>query len=851
MWLACCSGSLEVTKLLQKYNADVNIPDNRGATPLVSAFKKGHTRTCAWLVKDSGCTARLENFIFVCNFFQFFSCHFALFPSGFQPCCILPSSVECERIISTLKTDNEMTLEILEKCKDCYSIIDLARRQKEEESNAKAKALLEELEFEEMEKVNKQNKKSNKKKKKAEKKEADKRAKEEEERKKKEAEEKRLKQVEDKKKKEEAKQKRADEKKQKDADKKKKKEEEAQKKKDDEVKRKEQAEARKQAKIKAQLEEDAKIAKEFARQEEENQKFLDSQANWNNVGGETNVSSNSEKSSSNEFQVVASKKDRKKKTPAKIEEKADPKKSATAVKSKIAHIKISDFKAGDFKASEFKISDFKPAELKSGEKSADTKLTPTPTPSYKSGDKSKSDSFSKNDGGSDSRTNNFSPTNFKSGDSNYSGFEVVSEYFERADYDKNALDGPIDTWNNVETNKTVNKKDANVHTVRVLKLQTQQVARVIGRQGCNVNRIRDETGTHIDIEKAKKNNQDRTVTIRGAQRDVIHTTQIIEILIGCTDRDIEEIISTTKPEKESVKVPKTDGKKSVDNSKKSENYGKSKNHQEKTVVKKPVDGAWAKNAKSKGQAQNFSSMDSSLVNSNATSSVTTPIIQPNSNNQLPTQQQPLISSSHPLGLVPPVLPTSSALTVNTKTAINSNSRNSSSNNSPDKAIQPIGTPRKISPEHQASRSVNSRHASGSTAGGTQRTQNQDIIPGFTQVTPSSRRSQTPKSRTSSGEASKGVQNSGLNQNFNSGLLSGKMSGQNKSGGGLLKNPVTMINSSFGLLGLSGGEKTSSSFDSTKANASGISVSSPVVDVNQMLTDTFAPPALQSVQPKGK
>ena len=73
MWLACCSGSLEVTKLLQKYNADVNIPDNRGATPLVSAFKKGHTRTCAWLVKDSGCTVRLENFIFVfvCIFFDF------------------------------------------------------------------------------------------------------------------------------------------------------------------------------------------------------------------------------------------------------------------------------------------------------------------------------------------------------------------------------------------------------------------------------------------------------------------------------------------------------------------------------------------------------------------------------------------------------------------------------------------------------------------------------------------------------------------------------------------------------------------------------------------------------------
>merc|ERR1711972_368471 len=170
---AASGGYQEVGRVLIEANADVNIPDNRGATPLVAAFKKGHTRTCAWLVKDSGCT--------------------------------LPSGVECERIMQTLKTDNEMTPENLEKCKDCYSIIDLARRQKEEESNAKAKALLDELELEELDKINKQSKKANKKKKKAEKKEAERKAKEEEERKKREEEEKKRKQEEDKRKKEEAK----------------------------------------------------------------------------------------------------------------------------------------------------------------------------------------------------------------------------------------------------------------------------------------------------------------------------------------------------------------------------------------------------------------------------------------------------------------------------------------------------------------------------------------------------------------------------------------------------------------------------------------------------------------------
>merc|ERR1712071_558094 len=93
MWLACSSGSLEVIKLLSKYGADLNIPDNRGATPLVASFKKGHTRACAWLVKDT-----------VCSF---------------------PFAIECDRIMQTLRADNEVTTELLEKCKECNHMIDI------------------------------------------------------------------------------------------------------------------------------------------------------------------------------------------------------------------------------------------------------------------------------------------------------------------------------------------------------------------------------------------------------------------------------------------------------------------------------------------------------------------------------------------------------------------------------------------------------------------------------------------------------------------------------------------------------------------------------------------------------
>ena len=48
-------------------------------------------------------------------------------------------------------------------------------------------------------------------------------------------------------------------------------------------------------------------------------------------------------------------------------------------------------------------------------------------------------------------------------------------------------------------------------------LGSQQIARIIGRGGCNVNKIRDCTQTHIDIEKPKRTGSDRAVTIRGTE----------------------------------------------------------------------------------------------------------------------------------------------------------------------------------------------------------------------------------------------------------------------------------------------------------------------------------------------
>merc|ERR1712210_396063 len=64
----------------------------------------------------------------------------------------------------------------------------------------------------------------------------------------------------------------------------------------------------------------------------------------------------------------------------------------------------------------------------------------------------------------------------------------------------------------------------------------------IGRSGCNVNAIRDVTGTHIDIEKRKKGGGDRTITIRGTPEQTTLAKKLMDELIKNPDMEIDDII---------------------------------------------------------------------------------------------------------------------------------------------------------------------------------------------------------------------------------------------------------------------------------------------------------------------
>ena len=100
---------------------------------------------------------------------------------------------------------------------------------------------------------------------------------------------------------------------------------------------------------------------------------------------------------------------------------------------------------------------------------------------------------------------------------------------------------------------------------RKLVLSSSRIARVIGRSGCNVNAIRDVTGTHIgknqfsflvlklfsDIEKPKKGGGERTITIRGNCESTTMAYKLMEELIN-SDKDITELIEQHFPDKKST-----------------------------------------------------------------------------------------------------------------------------------------------------------------------------------------------------------------------------------------------------------------------------------------------------------
>merc|ERR1712037_144975 len=90
-----------------------------------------------------------------------------------------------------------------------------------------------------------------------------------------------------------------------------------------------------------------------------------------------------------------------------------------------------------------------------------------------------------------------------------------------------------EVWKDV---KPVRKKE-----FQKMSLGSNYIARVIGRSGCNVNAIRDVTGTHIDIEKPKKGGGDRTITIRGTPEQTTLAKKLMDELIKNPDMEIDDI----------------------------------------------------------------------------------------------------------------------------------------------------------------------------------------------------------------------------------------------------------------------------------------------------------------------
>ncbi|GMT22656.1 hypothetical protein PFISCL1PPCAC_13953, partial [Pristionchus fissidentatus] len=137
LWLACHGGHLETVQTLVKHKkTNVEMEDNRKVSPLMVAFRKGHTKICKYLVKS------------VTQF---------------------PGDAELCRYIQTVTEQDLMT-----RCHECMNTIVTAKDKQAAQANLAADALIAQIEAEEEQarskKLSKQRQKEKKKAKKQEKK---------------------------------------------------------------------------------------------------------------------------------------------------------------------------------------------------------------------------------------------------------------------------------------------------------------------------------------------------------------------------------------------------------------------------------------------------------------------------------------------------------------------------------------------------------------------------------------------------------------------------------------------------------------------------------------------------------
>lgn len=99
--------------------------------------------------------------------------------------------------------------------------------------------------------------------------------------------------------------------------------------------------------------------------------------------------------------------------------------------------------------------------------------------------------------------------------------------------------------NGVVANGTQSKREEGwkevVRKSKKVLVPNNAIARVIGRQGCNINTIREVSGAHIEVEK-QKGQGDRTVIIRGSADATRNAHQLIVRLSQEADKDLSEII---------------------------------------------------------------------------------------------------------------------------------------------------------------------------------------------------------------------------------------------------------------------------------------------------------------------
>ncbi|TMS38462.1 hypothetical protein L596_005182 [Steinernema carpocapsae] len=91
-------------------------------------------------------------------------------------------------------------------------------------------------------------------------------------------------------------------------------------------------------------------------------------------------------------------------------------------------------------------------------------------------------------------------------------------------------------WNNIESSK---------RRQQVMNLASNQIARVIGRGGTNINTIREATNANIEVEKqlSSRNQGPRNITIKGNAEAVRNAVAMIDILLKEVDLGINQVVA--------------------------------------------------------------------------------------------------------------------------------------------------------------------------------------------------------------------------------------------------------------------------------------------------------------------